>query len=254
VYVVGSSFSTDYPVTSGTAGSPGFAMVTKVNADGASLQYSLFLNGDFAYGVAVDSARRANVAGDTPGSPPDRDVFFSRINAAGTFAIFETVLAGTFRDIGYGVDVDLAGNAYIAGVTSSSSFPADNVVNLNPLQSTIAVVPDGFVAKIDTDTPVAVGKSAPPSQLRVDQNYPNPFNPATTIEFHLATASTVNLSIFDSRGRHVATLVNETRPRGRNQVQWDGKNHLGRPAASGVYFYRVTTDGLSLTKKMVLMK
>ncbi|MFQ5511682.1 MAG: FlgD immunoglobulin-like domain containing protein [Candidatus Krumholzibacteriia bacterium] len=93
--------------------------------------------------------------------------------------------------------------------------------------------------------PIAVG-------LR--QNHPNPFNPSTVIEFTLAAAGPVTLSVYDARGRRMATLVNGRRAEGVNRVTWDGRSDSGRALASGVYFYRLRSDAVSLTRKMILMK
>lgn len=85
-------------------------------------------------------------------------------------------------------------------------------------------------------------------------NYPNPFNPATTIEYSIVNDSHVNLSIYDVNGRLVRTLVNEFMERNIYRITWDGKNNQGTPAASGVYFYRLVTNGLSKSKKLVLIR
>jgi photosystem II stability/assembly factor-like uncharacterized protein len=81
------------------------------------------------------------------------------------------------------------------------------------------------------------------------QNYPNPFNPATTICYTLATASKVNLKVYDVLGREVASLVNETQSAGAYHVQFDA-GHL----ASGLYFYRLQAGSFVETKKMLLVK
>jgi len=86
------------------------------------------------------------------------------------------------------------------------------------------------------------------------QNYPNPFNPVTTIAFGLKTGGFVNLSIYDAAGRLVAELINESRPAGPYAAVWNGKAENGIPAASGVYFYRLTTKEFEETKKMILLR
>ena len=81
------------------------------------------------------------------------------------------------------------------------------------------------------------------------QNFPNPFNPATKIDFSLDTKSEVNLSIFNMLGQEVITLVDEVRAAGSYSETWNASD-----VASGVYFYKLTADDLTLTKKMVLLK
>ncbi len=91
--------------------------------------------------------------------------------------------------------------------------------------------------------------TAPPSTFALNQNYPNPFNPATTISYQLSAVSNVTLKIYDVLGREVATLVNERQNAGNHTVVFDASL-----LPSGVYFYTVRFGGMSLTKKMVLMK
>jgi len=87
------------------------------------------------------------------------------------------------------------------------------------------------------------------SLFTLSQNYPNPFNPATEIAFSLPENSHITLTVFNALGQKVATLVDEKKGAGSYQVRWDG---AGFP--SGVYFYRLETQGFTKTIKMLLMK
>lgn len=87
------------------------------------------------------------------------------------------------------------------------------------------------------------------------QNHPNPFNPTTTIEFATRERSRVTLRVFDVRGTNVRTLVDGWQDAGRHATVWDGKDGAGAARSSGVYFYKLTTDGVAVaTKRMVLLK
>jgi hypothetical protein len=98
-------------------------------------------------------------------------------------------------------------------------------------------------------------RASPPRTFSLLQNYPNPFNPHTRIPFDVPRgAGLVNLAIYDSRGRHVKTLLSRSLPAGEHQIVWDGRDQFGRHAGSGVFFYRLTVDGESLTKRMLLLK
>jgi hypothetical protein len=99
-----------------------------------------------------------------------------------------------------------------------------------------------------TATAVPPSGAAPPS-FGLEQNYPNPFNPATDIGFQIASAGSVRLSVFDVLGREVALLVNERKEPGAYRVRFEAGD-----LPNGVYFYRLTTNGGSLTKKMVLAR
>lgn len=91
---------------------------------------------------------------------------------------------------------------------------------------------------------------ATPNSVTLKQNYPNPFNPSTVISYTLNSSTNVSLNVYDITGRKVATLVNERQTAGVQEVSFDASS-----LASGIYIYRLqTTDGASLTKKMVLVK
>lgn len=93
-----------------------------------------------------------------------------------------------------------------------------------------------------------------PSEFALEQNYPNPFNPSTTISFSVPAQSPVRLDIFDITGQLVTTLVDEDLAVGSYKVVWRGQNRNGIQAGSGVYIYRLQTENLTLTKKMLLVK
>ena len=96
--------------------------------------------------------------------------------------------------------------------------------------------------------------AAPPRVLRLDQNRPNPFNPVTTISFDVPHRSEVSLTLFNVQGRRVRTLVDGERNAGAYRVVWDGTDESGRSVASGVYFYRLESDGKTEHRKMTLLR
>lgn len=89
-----------------------------------------------------------------------------------------------------------------------------------------------------------------PALPSLHQNYPNPFNPVTEISFSIPESSVVDLSVFDTAGKLVRTLVNEKRTYGRYTVSFDGSG-----LNSGIYFYRLQADGRTIdAKRMLLIK
>ncbi|MCK4409806.1 MAG: cadherin-like domain-containing protein, partial [Candidatus Eisenbacteria sp.] len=84
---------------------------------------------------------------------------------------------------------------------------------------------------------------------RLLQNYPNPFNPTTVFSYVLRDECAVRLSVYTADGRRVATLVDEVQSPGSKSVTWEATD---RP--SGVYFYRLTVAGETLTGQAVLLK
>jgi hypothetical protein len=108
--------------------------------------------------------------------------------------------------------------------------------------------------------PVAGIGANVPRQFELSQNYPNPFNPKTTIQFKVASADAdgspvpVKLEVFNILGQSVKTLVDERRAPGTYTLEWDGTDRSGSRVSSGVYLYRFTFKGFSVTKKMVFLK
>ncbi|MDD4223277.1 MAG: T9SS type A sorting domain-containing protein [Candidatus Cloacimonetes bacterium] len=101
----------------------------------------------------------------------------------------------------------------------------------------------------DADDP---GQAPAPAILA--QNWPNPFNPSTSISFELLTAGPARLDVYDLRGRLVTTLLDKELGTGTHSLDWDGTDANGAPVASGVYLYRLSSGGSSVSRKMVLIK
>ncbi len=102
----------------------------------------------------------------------------------------------------------------------------------------------------------AAGDAAPdaPRAAALDQNYPNPFNPSTRIPLTLARPGRVVVQVFDVRGAHVATVFDGSLREGRHAIEWAGRDDRGQPIASGMYFYTLTTNGQTLSRKMLVLK
>ena len=98
-----------------------------------------------------------------------------------------------------------------------------------------------------------------PTETALLPNYPNPFNPETWIPYQLAAPANVVLRIYSANGSLVRTLALGHQSAGIYQdrsraVYWDGKNELGEPVASGVYFYTLTAGNFTATRKMLIQK
>jgi Bacterial Ig-like domain (group 3)/Beta-propeller repeat len=176
-YVTGQTTSTDFPTTPGAfqtvcnggsnCDSDGDAFVAKLNPEGSALVYSTYLGGsnfDVGEGIAVDSAGNAYVSGvtdsaDFPTTPgafqtvcnggsdcfPNGDAFVTKLNCTGTALVYSSFLGGSWEDLGVGIALDSADNAYVTGGTGSTDFPT-----VNPLQGTNGGgYFDAFVAKIN---------------------------------------------------------------------------------------------------------
>jgi len=98
-------------------------------------------------------------------------------------------------------------------------------------------------------TSVGTSQNNLPTQFNLEQNYPNPFNPTTTISYSLPHESYVRLSIFNTLGQNVRTLVNQFEEAGNKSVSFDAGS-----LSSGVYFYRLQAGTFSNVKKLLLIK
>lgn len=95
-----------------------------------------------------------------------------------------------------------------------------------------------------------------PTEFALLQNYPNPFNPATTITYHLPKTAYVELKVYDVIGNEIATLVNEEKPVGSYEVEFNSSRHSRENGnlTSGIYFYHLKAGDFVSTKKMILIK
>jgi hypothetical protein len=110
---------------------------------------------------------------------------------------------------------------------------------------------------------VAVGRYEPdysvythliPGRFQLYDAYPNPFNPTATIGYDLPVGTDVKLEVYNLLGQRVATLVDDYQDAGHHSVEWNSTAESGEAVASGVYFYRLTTEAFTESKKMILLK
>ena len=100
-----------------------------------------------------------------------------------------------------------------------------------------------------TDAPE---EEARPASFALLQNRPNPFTSgAVTIGFSLARPATARLLVFDVQGRMIRRLVDGSRSAGWQTVLWDGRDDRGTLQPSGIYFYRLDSEGLSEVRKLI---
>ena len=111
---------------------------------------------------------------------------------------------------------------------------------------------EGLIPAVTEQTELSL--AVIPEVYALSQNYPNPFNPETVIHYDLPFPSHVKLSVYNIMGQKVATLVDGERSAGSHSIVWDGKNNKGESLASGVYLYRMETEGFVQTRKLVLMR
>jgi len=111
---------------------------------------------------------------------------------------------------------------------------------------------DGYLCLVKLVIPTSVKddlKNTLPKDFVLNQNYPNPFNPSTTINYYVPRASHVKLSVYNMLGQLVKTLVDENQSVGTKDIKFQADQ-----LSSGIYFYRLETEGKTLSKSMTLLK
>lgn len=109
--------------------------------------------------------------------------------------------------------------------------------------------------EIQSDVTSVASDDLTPQTFSLAQNYPNPFNPTTTINYTLPAVSDVKLSIYNIRGQRVRTLIEKKDQQvGTHSIKWNGRDETGRSVSTGLYFYRLETAGLVLSRKMTFIK
>ena len=212
-----------------------------------------------------------------PSEIPDYDV-----NKDGQISILDIILIG--QDFGKAkptnarTDVNGDGNVNISdlvlvaqhldeitGIPAGPSVLALNGMGLDPAMIRTWIVQ----AQVESDGSLSFQRGIAnlqqllalltPEETALLANYPNPFNPETWIPYQLAAPTKVTLQIFAVNGALVRTLDLGHQPAGVYQhrsraAYWDGRNQLGEPVASGVYFYTLTAGDFSATRKMLIRK
>jgi len=150
--------------------------------------------------------------------------------------------------ISWGTDTRLTNNAAVSMhpfITSSSS--AVHVIWFDNRDGNYEIYykrnPTGNVTGIENIGSELLEK------FNLKQNYPNPFNPSTSIQYAISNRQFVSLKVYDVLGNEIATLVNEEKPAGNYEVNFNALR-----LSSGIYFYKLQAGSFVETKKMILMR
>ena len=222
-------------------------LTIKYNSAGVK-QWTARFNGtandnDEANDIVVDKSGNVYVTGWTNGVSPSWDMTTIKYNPGGAQQWVKTYDGPKdSADVGNKIALDANGNVYVAGASTGKTSHWDF--------TTIKYTPAGAAAREVNDVP------AIPQQNLVyslSQNYPDPFATKTTIRFivgsDVKTYDQTKLEIFDVAGRRIATPVNSQLNAGSYQAEWDGSRF-----AAGVYYYKLTSGGFSMVRKMVLTR
>lgn len=240
----------------------------EANPDGRDIEFTLFVKAPARQAGQNGSGNVDFFALHGSTDAPTVDVIARGVatlvdNAAyGDMTDYISVPAGSYTlDITPGDDnstivasfvADLSGLGGGAAAVFASGFLSPTNDNDGPAFGLFAALPNGTVVEFPLETSATAalkGNELLPSEFALLQNYPNPFNPSTSIGFALPTASNVSLRIYNVLGQEVTTLVDGRMEAGEYQVEWDADQN-----PTGVYFYRITTDNYTESRKMMLLK
>ena len=229
----------------------GQVAATDVNADGTPLSVA-----DLVYliRIIVGDALPINYPKLTPSAPIDVAFNGSIVDLRGTtdvgaaLFVFDREIIPTLTDNANYMDIKYGhingGTHVLVYDMKHRSLSAGNVLSIEGEANLVGVeAADYLGAPLEVEKTIIV-----PTEFALLQNYPNPFNPETVIGLALPVASNWNMAIYNVSGQLVKEFAGYSEA-GVVQITWDATN-----VASGIYFYKATTDQFSATKKMVLLK
>ncbi len=177
------------------------------------------------------------------------------------------VMASTSNEtmVGYGL-TDESGAYALEAIPAGLTTVEVDLPEYTATGKTVNVPQDEFeVNNVDfsmsPDATTGAAENIPlPESFSLNQNYPNPFNPSTTISFDMPVAGHATVTIFNTLGQDISTLMSGPALAGRNTITWNAEDNAGRSVASGVYFYRLTVTGVDgkmayrAVQKMMLLR
>jgi len=158
----------------------------------------------------------------------------------------------SFNVYAFGSDIKIGGNLF--SVYSPVSYALVTFISNDDTLKRFSALTDGSGNfSIDVVTSVSLGV-ARPGKFQLAPNYPNPFSSSTAIPYLLERRSTPIIRIFNVLGAIVKEFSLGEQTAGNHEVIWDGTNDCGMKVASGVYFYQLSAQGMSQTRRLVLAK
>jgi hypothetical protein len=214
-------------------------IILKYDIDG-NLMLNTFYNGkaggsDIGFSIALDGDNNIYIGGSTDRGNFQMIYATLKFSSNGIFQWVQTYYdSETPEDFIYEIALNKSGDVFVSGISFNSETDYD-------------------FATIKYSQPVVINPSSEhiPIEYKIYQNYPNPFNPVTMISYELPVMSDVKLSVYDILGKEIVVLINKRQNAGRYHFQFSSDYYqLG----SGVFIYSLSTENITLSKKMILFK
>ncbi len=159
-----------------------------------------------------------------------------------------------FGTYGHGVSM-LDGDTWTSFTKENSILVHDHIYDIAVDQNgkVYFATNGGLSVYSETETLIEKNDIEFPKSTRLISSYPNPFNSSTTIQYTLDKPGQIKLSIYNIHGQKVTTLLNSYETAGEHRLMWDGTTDRGEPAASGIYFIKLTRDKVTSELKRVLL-
>ena len=256
-------------------------------------KYNGLSNGDdYVHAIEIDSAGNIYLAASSFVSGNGLDCLTMKYNSAGDLLWAKMYCEYSYyNDIATSITLDASGNVYVTGSAGTSSsnisyltIKYDNLGNekwvtkydgpfYNGYDAANSIFVDKYgyvyitgssagvnsfsdiatIKYIQTASDVENNSSEIPKAFQLLQNYPNPFNPSTKISWQSPVNGHQTLKVYDVLGNEVATLVDEYKPAGNHEFEFNTTSSTKHPA-SGVYFYQLKAGEFIQTKKMLFLK
>ena len=166
---------------------------------------------------------------------------------------FMVILLGLLLSVSVGAEPLLKGRVWLASGPAAAGVQV-RLFDLTDLRRSVGTTTDeaGYFA-LPLQTFSTDRRTALPQGFALGPNYPNPFNPSTIIPYQIPTTTHVRLEVLNLLGQRLATLVDGERPAGAHTAHWDATDATGRAVGAGVYIYRLTGGGHTVSRRMVLV-
>jgi hypothetical protein len=278
ILVTGETFSADFPTQGGGGYYNGVftggyydAFILRFNSTGVR-QWATYYGGngwDEGHSITTDGSGNIFVTGFTgstnfPAQNPGSGAYYQGANVGYDDAFilkftstgertWATYYGRSDYDGGNSITTDGSGNILVTGYTYSTDFPTQNPGGGAYYQGTYAGNEDAFILKFEASVGGIEEEVEFPKEFALYQNYPNPFSNSTTFRFSLNVPAYVKLSVYNTIGQRVATIVDENMEPGYYEIPWSpasGDDAL----TNGIYYYKLEVGDKTLVRKMVLMR